>query len=230
MGRHQVACCFWCFGAADVLSGLGDDRVRGGPTVLAAARIAHIPRGALPSVPRWLWFIIALGGCHGGAGRWWSGDLDGWSSTSDSAERCNFSCALTALSDRPPRVGRSHVLDHERRRNRTRARDFGPPLSGWLRIPVDEWAVALSLALRAFPMLIDEFQVLYAARRLRPKRIPRSRKARRWRHALRVDRPARCCDHRDAAARRRNGGRDHRPRRHRPVVCQSGPAETCGLG
>ena len=38
-----------------------------------------------------------------------------------------------------------------------------------LRIPVDEWAVALSLALRTFPMLIDEFRVLHAARRLRPK-------------------------------------------------------------
>ena len=47
-----------------------------------------------------------------------------------------------------------------------------------LRIPVDEWAVAVALALRAFPMLIDEFQVLYAARRLRPNHIPRSRKAR----------------------------------------------------
>jgi energy-coupling factor transport system permease protein len=39
--------------------------------------------------------------------------------------------------------------------------------------------VATALALRAFPMLIDEFQVLYAARRLRPKQIPQSRKARR---------------------------------------------------
>ena len=48
-----------------------------------------------------------------------------------------------------------------------------------LRIPVDEWAVALALSLRAFPMLIDEFQILYAARRLRPKRIARSRRDRR---------------------------------------------------
>ena len=55
---------------------------------------------------------------------------------------------------------------------------LGRPLR-LLRIPVDDWAVALALALRAFPMLIDEFRVLYAARRLRPKRIPRSRKARR---------------------------------------------------
>ena len=72
----------------------------------------------------------------------------------------------------------------------TNVAEIGPALATLgrplrlLRIPVDEWAVALALALRAFPMLIDEFQVLYAARRLRPKRIPRSRKARRARHAL----------------------------------------------
>ena len=29
-----------------------------------------------------------------------------------------------------------------------------------LRLPVDEWAVALALALRAFPMLLDEFRML----------------------------------------------------------------------
>jgi energy-coupling factor transport system permease protein len=54
---------------------------------------------------------------------------------------------------------------------------LGRPLK-LLRIPVDEWAVALALALRAFPMLIDEFQVLYAARLLRPNRIPSGRRAR----------------------------------------------------
>ena len=29
--------------------------------VLAAVWIAHIPRGAVPSIPRWLWVILALG-------------------------------------------------------------------------------------------------------------------------------------------------------------------------
>ena len=48
---------------------------------------------------------------------------------------------------------------------------LGRPLRP-LRIPVDDWAVTLALALRAFPMLIDEFRVLYAARRLRPKEVP----------------------------------------------------------
>jgi energy-coupling factor transport system permease protein len=40
----------------------------------------------------------------------------------------------------------------------------------------------LALALRAFPMLIDEFRVLYAARRLRPKVRPPTRRGRhrRW--------------------------------------------------
>ncbi len=30
--------------------------------VLIATRIARIPRGALPSVPRWLWILMAIGG------------------------------------------------------------------------------------------------------------------------------------------------------------------------
>ena len=29
--------------------------------ILAAARLAHIPRGVLPTVPRWLWLLLALG-------------------------------------------------------------------------------------------------------------------------------------------------------------------------
>ena len=60
---------------------------------------------------------------------------------------------------------------------------LGRPLR-LLRIPVDEWAVALALALRAFPMLIDEFRVLYAARRLRPQPVVPSRRARRKRRAM----------------------------------------------
>ena len=60
---------------------------------------------------------------------------------------------------------------------------LGRPLR-LLRIPIDEWAVTLALALRAFPMLIEEFRVLYAARRLRPKQSAHTRRARRRRRAL----------------------------------------------
>jgi energy-coupling factor transporter transmembrane protein EcfT len=47
-----------------------------------------------------------------------------------------------------------------------------------LRLPVDEWIVALALALRCLPLLIDEMRTLNAARRLR-HRPPRERPGRR---------------------------------------------------
>jgi energy-coupling factor transport system permease protein len=60
---------------------------------------------------------------------------------------------------------------------------LGKPLR-WFRIPIDDWAVALGLSLRAFPMLIDEFRVLYAARKLRPRAVPSSRRAKRRQWAV----------------------------------------------
>ena len=60
---------------------------------------------------------------------------------------------------------------------------LGRPLRP-LRVPVDDWAVALALALRAFPMLIDEFRILYAARSLRPRQVLTTRRARRRRWAV----------------------------------------------
>ena len=149
--------------------------------VAAAVWIARIPRGALPSVPRWLWIAIALGG--------FTAALAGGSPMVSIAGHeiglggaLNF-LRISALSIVLLALGAMVSWT-------TNVAEIGPALAtlGWplrlLRIPVDEWAVALALALRAFPMLIDEFQVLLAARRLRPKRIPRSRKARRRRHAL----------------------------------------------
>jgi energy-coupling factor transport system permease protein len=149
--------------------------------VFAAIRIARIPRGVLPSIPRWLWIVLALG--------LFSAALSGGSP--------NISIAgleiglggglkflrITALSI--VLLGLGALVSWT-----TNVAEIGPALATLgrplriLRIPVDEWAVASALALRAFPMLIDEFQVLYAARRLRPKRIPKSRKARRRRRAL----------------------------------------------
>ena len=54
---------------------------------------------------------------------------------------------------------------------------LGRPLR-WLRLPVDDWAATVALSLRAFPMLIDEFRILYAARRLRPRELPDGRRER----------------------------------------------------
>ncbi|MCV7309847.1 CbiQ family ECF transporter T component [Mycobacterium paraffinicum] len=143
--------------------------------VVAAVWIAHIPRGAVPSIPRWLWVLLALGfvtaalaggspmiSIHG-VNIWVGGAL-------------NF-LRITALS--VVLLGLGAMVSWT-----TNVAEIAPALAilgrpfKWLRIPVDEWAVALALALRAFPLLIEEFQVLYAARRLRPNHMPQGRKAR----------------------------------------------------
>ncbi|BBZ43341.1 energy-coupling factor transporter transmembrane component T family protein [Mycobacterium parmense] len=149
--------------------------------VLAAARLAHIPRGALPSMPRWLWAAVAFGfvtaALAGGTPYVWLGGLH-----LGLGGALNF-LRITALSVVLLALGAMVSWT-------TNVAEIGPALTVLgrplrvLRIPVDEWAVALALALRAFPMLIDEFQVLYAARRLRPKRVLRSRRARRRRYAI----------------------------------------------
>lgn len=149
--------------------------------VLTAARIAHIPRGALPSVPRWLWILIAIGAITaafaggspaielGGVPLGLGGVLKFLRITVLSIVLLGLGAMVswtTNIAEIAPAVA-----------------TLGRPLR-ILRIPVDEWAVALALALRAFPMLIDEFRVLYAARRLRPKQLPPTRRARPKRHAL----------------------------------------------
>ena len=149
--------------------------------VFAAIRIARIPRGVLPSIPRWLWIVLALGffsaALSGGAPKVSIAGLE-----IGLGGGLNF-LRITALSI--VLLGLGAMVSWT-----TNVAEIGPALATLgrplriFRIPVDEWAVALALALRAFPMLIDEFQVLYAARRLRPKRIPKSRRARRRRRAL----------------------------------------------
>jgi energy-coupling factor transport system permease protein len=148
--------------------------------MLVTIRIAHIPRGVLPSIPRWLWILLALGGITaalaGGSPRVSMSGLEiGLGGT------LHF-LRITALS--VVLLASGAIVSWT-----TNVAEIGPALATLgrplrvLRIPVDEWAVALALALRAFPMLIDEFHVLYAARRLRPRRVPRSRRARRRQRA-----------------------------------------------
>ena len=141
----------------------------------AAVRLAHIPRGALPSIPRWLWALLAvgfmtaalaggepalpIGGVHVGLG----GALHFLRITTLSVVLLGLGAMVSWTTNVAEIAPALAVL--------------GRPLK-LLRIPIDEWAVALALALRAFPMLIDEFQVLYAARLLRPNRAPQTRKSR----------------------------------------------------
>lgn len=143
--------------------------------VLAGARVAHIPRGALPSVPRWLWIWLAIGGfiaaLAGGSPVIQVGTV-----ALGFGGLLNF-LRLTALSI--VLLGLGAMVSWT-----TNVAEIAPAVSAlgrplrWLRIPIDDWSVAVALALRAFPMLIDEFRVLFAARRLRPKQTPPTRWAR----------------------------------------------------
>lgn len=149
--------------------------------VLTAARIAHIPRGALPSIPHWLWIMLFLGG--------FTAAFAGGSPFIDVAGAhlgfgglLNF-LRITTLSIVLLGLGAMVSWTTNVAEIAPAVASLGRPLR-LVRIPIDEWAVALALALRAFPMLIDEFRVLYAARRLRPKQVLHSRRARRRRWAL----------------------------------------------
>jgi energy-coupling factor transport system permease protein len=149
--------------------------------VLTAARIAHIPRGALPSVPRWLWILLALGGITAAfAGGSPAIELAGMSVGLGGL--LNF-LRVTTLSIVLLGLGAMVSWTTNVAEIAPAVATLGRPLR-LLRIPIDEWAVTLALALRAFPMLIEEFRVLYAARRLRPKQSAHTRRARRKRRAL----------------------------------------------
>ena len=81
--------------------------------------------------------------------------------------------ALHRARGRAGHVGRAHRLDDAARRRRARARDAWSRPLRWLRLPVDEWVVAIALAIRCLPLLIDEIRTLgrgaAAARARRPE-------------------------------------------------------------
>jgi energy-coupling factor transport system permease protein len=153
--------------------------------VVTAARIARIPRMALPTVPRWLWVIVALGGVTAALGGGSPNVHIG--SAAVGLGGLLYFLRITALSIVLLGIGAmvswtTNVADVA-----PAVATLGRPLR-WLRIPIDEWAAALGLALRAFPMLIDEFRILYAARRLRPRPVlPTRQTRRRWWRAELID-------------------------------------------
>lgn len=144
--------------------------------VLVVARLAHIPRGAVPSVPFWLWVLLALGAATatlaGGAPV-----IDVGSMHIGLGGLFNF-LRITALSI--VLLGLGALVSWT-----TNVADIAPAVATlgrplrFVGVPVHDWAVTIALALRAFPMLIDEFRTLYAARRLRPKERAASFRARR---------------------------------------------------
>ncbi len=147
--------------------------------VLVGVWVARIPRGVLPSVPRWLWILLAIVGITavsaGGSPVIQVGTVSlGLGGLLDFLRLTALSIVLLGLG---AMVSWTTNVAEIAPALATLGRRLRP-----LRVPVDDWSVALALALRTFPMLIDEFRVLRAARRLRPKEIARTRSARlrRW--------------------------------------------------
>lgn len=144
--------------------------------VVVVARLAKIPRGTWPSIPRWLWILLALGAftatLAGG-----TPEIVVGSTQIGLGGLLNF-LRITALSI--VLLGLGAMVSWT-----TNVSDIAPAVATmgrplrFLRIPVDDWAVTIALALRAFPMLIEEFRTLYAARRLRPKERATTYRARR---------------------------------------------------
>lgn len=143
--------------------------------VLVVARLARIPRGVVPTIPWWMWLLVAFGALTatfaGG-----SPEFDVGSMTIGLGGLLNF-LRITALSI--VLLGLGALVSWT-----TNVADIAPAVAtlgrplGVFRIPVHDWAVTIALALRAFPMLIDEFRTLYAARRLRPRERPDTFRAR----------------------------------------------------
>ncbi|AGL27785.1 transmembrane ATP-binding protein ABCtransporter [Mycobacterium tuberculosis CAS/NITR204] len=94
--------------------------------VLAAARIAHIPRGALPSVPRWLWIVLAIGfltaALAGGTPVVAVRSAARIGLRSDFRRHRAVGCA--------PGAGGDGVLDHQCCRNQPCGSHFGSAVSG----------------------------------------------------------------------------------------------------
>lgn len=149
-----------------------------GALVVVTAWLAHIPAGVLPSVPKWLWVLLFIGALTasfaGGSPHFTVGSVDlGLGGLLTFLRVTVLSIVLlglgglvswtTNVAEVAPAVAK-----------------LGRPLRAF-RIPVDDWAVAIALALRAFPMLIDEFRILFAARKLRPREPAASGRERRHR-------------------------------------------------
>ncbi|MBU9765697.1 energy-coupling factor transporter transmembrane protein EcfT [Mycobacterium sp. TNTM28] len=144
--------------------------------VLITARLAHIPRGALPSIPFFLWILVVIGGVLAAlAGG--TPVLDIGSVQIGLGGLLNY-LRVTALA--VVLLGLGALVSWT-----TNVADIAPAVATLgrplrvLRIPVHDWAVTIALALRAFPMLIEEFRTLYAAHRLRPVEPAETFRARR---------------------------------------------------
>jgi energy-coupling factor transport system permease protein len=133
--------------------------------VTAAVVVARIPPSAVPRPPRWFWIAAVIGAAltviaggapyvHVGVLRVGLGDL---------ALYGRFFLFGVVLVGASALVGWTTPLAEVA----PALTSLGRPLR-WVHLPVDEWAIAVTLSVRSLPLLMDEARTLMAARRLRP--------------------------------------------------------------
>lgn len=141
----------------------------------AAVLLARIPRGALPTIPGWVWLLILFGGVTAA----FAGGTPIVALAGLELELGGLLKFLRVTAVSFVLLGMGLMVSWT-----TNVAEIAPAISTlgrplrWLRLPIDDWAATVALSLRAFPMLIDEFRILYAARRLRPRELPESRRER----------------------------------------------------
>jgi energy-coupling factor transporter transmembrane protein EcfT len=132
--------------------------------VLMGLLIARIPIGAFPRLPRFVYLLILFGLL-----------LNSLATTPPVVHLGPIPVSLGALSEAVRFLALAIVLvvsaalvgwTTQLGAVAPALSRLGRPLRA-LRLPVDEWIVAIALALRCLPLLIDEMRTLAAARRLR---------------------------------------------------------------
>ncbi|MGC7344806.1 energy-coupling factor transporter transmembrane component T family protein [Mycobacteroides abscessus] len=133
--------------------------------ILVTGGLAGISPRCIPSVPRWVWLLVVAGSLftivNGGAPELKLGPATiGVGGFLDFLRVTSLGLVL---------IGLGAVISWT-----TQVADIAPAVAllcrplRVLRVPVDDWAVTISLAFRMFPMLSEEFRLLAAARRLQP--------------------------------------------------------------
>lgn len=135
--------------------------------LLATVLLARIPAGAWPRIPAWFWATIVLFGA-----------LSSSAGGSPHVHLGGVVLGLGALDSycRFVLVGMVLLLSAAVMGWTTPLADIAPAISRLLaplrviRVPVDEAAVAVALAVRGLPLLVSEVRTLVAVRRLRPRK------------------------------------------------------------
>jgi energy-coupling factor transporter transmembrane protein EcfT len=120
--------------------------------ILTAGRLARVPRGALPRLPRWLWIFLLAGAAVAYAGH----GLAVYVQSLLVGAILLSAAVLVSWTTPVAQIAPAFAT-------------LGIPLKK-LGLPVDEWAITIGLCLRSLPLLLDEYRVLFAARRLRRRR------------------------------------------------------------